>query len=416
VRSVLIVLLFANWINAAEVVATRLDGTTTRGELKSWDERQIVLETASGGEELALKDLISLRSSSTEPTANAPQFGQVELIDGTLIPIAGINSHGSRIDATLPQPGSGNDKVVLAKKLVAAVKLQPLSGVLAKQWQEIRDLGASADVLVLLKRDGGSLDYVEGIIGDVDEEKIEFELDGDSQRIDRSKVAGLIFYRRKPDSMPEPKFILHSASGLRANVIRARLKEGAMQFVTAAGIKLELPLPDVSLADFSAGKLAYLSDLEPAVQQWTPLVGLPAAAELAAHYGEPRRDQSAYGGALSLPGNAESPTASPSATQTFVKGLALRSRIELVYRLPGGFRMFSAIAGIDPAGRANGNVRLEIFGDDRPLLQSDVAGADSPKAIDLDITGVKRLKIIVDFGTNLDTGDWLNLCDARITK
>jgi hypothetical protein len=26
------------------------------------------------------------------------------------------------------------------------------------------------------------------------------------------------------------------------------------------------------------------------------------------------------------------------------------------------------------------------------------------------------LKIVVDYGQNLDTGDWLNLCDARLIK
>ena len=61
-------------------------------------------------------------------------------------------------------------------------------------------------------------------------------------------------------------------------------------------------------------------------------------------------------------------------TQIFSKGLALRSRTELVYRLPAGFRRFTAIAGIDPATRASGNVRLSIYGDDRPLFEADIAG------------------------------------------
>jgi hypothetical protein len=102
--------------------------------------------------------------------------------------------------------------------------------------------------------------------------------------------------------------------------------------------------------------------------------------------------------------------------QTYAKGLAIRSRTELVYRLPGGFRRLNAVAGIDPASSASGNVRLEIFGDDRLLLQTEVAGTDAPHDIDLDVEGIKRLRIVVDFGGNLDTGDWLNLCDARLVK
>jgi hypothetical protein len=102
--------------------------------------------------------------------------------------------------------------------------------------------------------------------------------------------------------------------------------------------------------------------------------------------------------------------------QIFSKGLALRSRTELVYRLPAGFGRFTAVAGMEPATSSTGNVHLTIYGDDRPLFETDISGQEPPCAIELDIAGIKRLKIVVDFGKNLDTGDWLNLCDARLLK
>jgi hypothetical protein len=88
----------------------------------------------------------------------------------------------------------------------------------------------------------------------------------------------------------------------------------------------------------------------------------------------------------------------------------------MVYRLPPGFERFVATAGIDPAASGNGKVRLSILGDDRVLLATEIAGDEPPHPIQLDIGGVKRLKFVVDHGQNLDTGDWLNLCDARIVK
>ena len=39
----------------------------------------------------------------------------------------------------------------------------------------------------------------------------------------------------------------------------------------------------------------YLSDMDPASQNWSPLVVLPAGVTLAAEYGQPRRDHSAFG-------------------------------------------------------------------------------------------------------------------------
>jgi hypothetical protein len=65
---------------------------------------------------------------------------------------------------------------------------------------------------------------------------------------------------------------------------------------------------------------------------------------------------------------------------------------------------------------ASGNVTLSVFGDDDLLAEHEIDGSDAPLPLDLDVTGVRRLRIVVDYGDNLDTGDWLNLCNARIVK
>ena len=88
----------------------------------------------------------------------------------------------------------------------------------------------------------------------------------------------------------------------------------------------------------------------------------------------------------------------------------------MVYRLPGRFGRFKAIVGIDDSVRPNGNVRLVISGDDRVLLEATIDGSDEPKPVDLDISGVRRLRILVDFGQRLDVADHLDLCEARIVK
>jgi hypothetical protein len=172
----------------------------------------------------------------------------------------------------------------------------------------------------------------------------------------------------------------------------------------------------VEFADFSAGKIRYLSDIADSTTRWKPLIALPDGASQAAEYGQPRRDRSAYGGPLTLTLPGSSSPASTGQLQIFSKGLALRSRTELIYRLPEGFGRFTAMAGIEPATSTTGNVQLTIYGDDRPLFEAAISGQQPPREIELDIAGVKRLKIVVDFGKNLDTGDWLNLCDARLVK
>ena len=88
----------------------------------------------------------------------------------------------------------------------------------------------------------------------------------------------------------------------------------------------------------------------------------------------------------------------------------------LVYRLAGDFRQFQALAGIDDRVRPAGNVRLVVSGDGKELFGQTITGSDDPLAVAVDITGVKRLRILVDFGEQVDIADCLDLCDARITK
>ena len=420
---VLFVLLTAtagHFATAANVTATRLDGTTVAGELRGWDESGVTIAAPAGEQQIANDQLISLRWPA-EPEASKPAeraAGTAELTDGTLIPLSLLSVSGDM--ATIKLQRSSDPKeiaVSLSATQLAAVQFQHLDERLAKQWDEIRRLNLASDLLVVLKRDGTSLDYVEGVLGEITDDKVEFKLEGETNRVDRAKVAGVIYYRAERRATAEPRMSLQGRSGLRASAMTVRFDDALVTITTAAGAKFAWPVDDVEFADFSAGKVLYLSDIEPASQKWTPLVGLPTGVTLAAEYGQPRHNRSAFGETLTLLiRDTDAGSAEQGTLRSFAKGLALRSQTELVYRLPAGFNRFTALAGIDPATTATGNVRLAILADDRPLLETEIAGNQPPQPIDVEISGAKRLKIVVDFGQNLDTGDWLNLCDAKIVK
>lgn len=408
----------AGIVNAAQVSATRLDGTTVSGDLRQWTTDELVLTTPTGDQQIPAHKLVSLRCA---PVANSPptekNIGSVELIDGSILPIKSIRIHHSNATLTLATPQPTSDKpLTLPISQISVMRLRQLDGPLATQWDEMRRQNLANDVIAVLKKDGKSLDYAEGVMGDISDDKIEFKLEGETQRVDRAKIAGAIYYRPDRRVKEEPSASVQSRSGLRISAAHLELKDSLLELTTAGGVKLTWPMDDISLADFSAGKLMYLSDIEPASTIWKPFVSLPASATLAAEYGQPRRDKSAFGGPLTLLMKEGDSAAAQAAARTFAKGIALRSRTEIVYRLPAGFQRFITMAGIDPATAAAGNVRLTIFGDDRMLVESELTGDQPPQPIQLDIANVKRLKIVVDYGQNLDTGDWLNLCDARIAK
>ncbi len=98
------------------------------------------------------------------------------------------------------------------------------------------------------------------------------------------------------------------------------------------------------------------------------------------------------------------------------KGLALHSRTEIVYRLPGRVPAVSGRRGNRRRGAPGGKVRLVVRGDDKVLFEAVVAGSDAPQPVDLDLAGVRRLTILADFADGPNVGDHLLLCNARLSK
>ena len=398
----------------ADVTATRLDGTAVAGQLKSWTRKEVVVATGGVEQTVPVAELLSLQFS-TEPTADAGQ-PFVELVDGSVLPIAKLTTENEQASFAL-QPTTGpqvNAKLPL--EIVRAVRLLPLESEALSQWQEIRNLGLPSDLVVVVKRGGKSLDYLECSVGEITDDEVEFKLDGESMRVPRAKVAGVVFYRNEEESDATPVGLVSGKDGLRIAASALRWQGESLHAKTLGGLEFDWPVAGITNVDMSAGKVVFLSDAKPATAGWQPLVGLPPSAKCAAKFGAPRFNESGYGGplALAFPDASASPAAGE--TKTYAKGIALRSQAEIIYRLPRGYARFLAIAGIDPAAAANGNVMFAIYGDDRLLVESALSGSDAPLPIELDVADVKRLRIVVDYGQNLDTGDWLNLCNARLVK
>lgn len=409
-----LVALLALWLAApANVTVTKLDGTSQRGELQSWVDGEVVLVTAAGPQKIAANDLLEVRLST--PASENTGGLQIELVDGSQLPLKeySASTDGAKLELTVP---SSSQALTTTAPLdsIRSARLQPLVPEAVPQWDEIRRMNLPSDVVVVAKRGGKSLDHLECVVGEITKDEVELTVDGQSMRVPRSKVAGVIYYRS--DDAGPAAAIVSGPDGLRVAAKKIQAAGEGLILTTESGLQLVWPLAGISAIDLSAGKVAFLGDLKPASADWQPLVALPAAATRALKFGEPRFNQAAGGGELALAYRDANLSIGSPDIKTFAKGLAVRSRSEIIYRLPAGYSRFLAEAGIDPNNAASGNVHLTIYGDDEPLFEQSIDGSDAPASLDLDVTSVKRLRIFVDYGDNLDTGDWLNLCNARIVK
>lgn len=372
------------------------DGQTYYGELTGVDAQGVAFQTPQKRLTIPLGRLSDVsRVTKPRPPAARPTVW-IELVDGSQL----IGQHYTVADRRAKLQLTSDQTLELPTAIIADVRVQQLDGDLASQWAKITANPAAGDLIVVHKK--GALDFQPGALGDITDTTVAFTLDDETLQVKRSKVAGLVYYHAARDELPVSICQLVDAGGSRLEVAEARLAAGSLRVTTPAGLKHELPLSEVAAL---TARVQYLSDLEPESASWLGFVSGPNMPDAVKQWFRPRFNQAVDGGELKLGGTV------------FAKGVAMCSRTELVYRLPPGeFKRLLAVAGIDARARPAGSVRLLIYGDEKTLVESDVLGTHEPLAIDVDLTGVSRLKIVADFGPGGEVMDLFDLCDARILQ
>ncbi len=118
----------------------------------------------------------------------------------------------------------------------------------------------------------------------------------------------------------------------------------------------------------SQADVLYLSELTPVSQRQ--------------EYGEPARDRSVEGGVIYL------------RDHHYLRGVGTHASSTLIYELPGGYRVFRALAGINR--HFDGSARVRVFLDDRLSFSTEqpFRAGDRPVEIDLPLADATRLKLV----------------------
>lgn len=375
-----------------------LAGEVVRGPIVEFNSGQITVE-ADGrqvsvpiGKMTGLKPVVHAEKPVWEPSV------WVELADGSTL--VGVDYAVQNGQATIALHG---DKTVeLPTRNVVAVRLQRATDAALAEWARIRDMQITGDLLVVRK--DNAVDYHRGVLRDVTDSMIYFEVEGERLPVKRAKVLGLLYFQTAGRQLPEAICRVTDAEGSSWSVRTLNLTPDGLEWTTPVGMTMARPLDGVARFDFSQGKIVYLSELEPEVREWTPYFGAGKDLGVLREYFAPKQNRGLYSDPMELGG------------KIFTKGVAVHSRTRLVYRLPDKFRRLKATVGIDDRVRPRGNARLVIQGDDRVLLETTLTGAEPPKPVDLDLTGVRRLSIVVDYGEDLDVADHVDLAELRVLK
>lgn len=390
----------------AELSISSTDGEQVSGYLQTLDSESVTITDDNRTIVFPWDDItdFTLKTGASKPKSSPP-FTMM-LLEGTRLRVTEYAVEKGRVTVRLPRL----HPISLPADQLDWICHQPLPPKLQPAWQEILHSREKSDLLVVKTADG-SLDYLEGVLGNISTEQIGFLFDEEETLVPSRKAFGLAFYRQQDQLIKAPVAVLTTVSGSTIS-IRSLKRMGNLFLVTStSGIQFPLPIIEVADVETQGRNVTYLSDMEPSESSWSPYFASTNKRTYLSQFFQPRRDHSFKGTKLRLAMSTDDIEG-----QAFDKGLAIHSRTQLVYRLARQYRKFTALAGIDFRMQGRGHVRLLLRGDDKTLVDAQIGGHDNPLAIDVDVSSFNRLTILVDFGNEMDISDHLNLCNAKLTQ
>ena len=241
---------------------------------------------------------------------------------------------------------------------------------------------------------------VPGSLIGFDTEKLHFDYRGQVRHIDRGRVLGVVL--NSPDR-PRPQGLgYHQTIHLKTGQILpgqvTALDDQNVTFAISGATPqdgestITLARSDVFMVRNELGRVLDMTAVEPTAVEDVPFFN---------HVIPYRTDAAFDGETIRLFDNIE-----------YDHGFAVHALNRLHYRLDGQYVRFRAGVGLLKPDGQLGNVTARILGDGKVLWEQENITADSGKIdVDVDLTGVQRLILEVDFGQGQNVGDraaWVN--------
>ena len=385
-----------------------LDGTVHQGTLVLISSEGLDLQVDASSIKVPMSDIMLIDFPETKSVvSDEPQV--VSLRDGSQLNCSGANR--TAMELTVSSATFGELKI--ANKYVRSIRLQADNPAYRSQWNTFLKRETDKDLLIVAKRDGSGLDFLAGVVSAIGMEKTEFLLDGETVPVPAARVYGVVFAATPAAQSVNVTSSLRLTSHKGDQFVASAVKYtgGVFEIESVWGQSLQVASALIRTIDLSSGRVQYLSDLEPLEErldgidpEGSLLAGLIDKEEETLLFG-PRRDTTMERTSrLRLRG------------REFSKGLCIHSRTEISWALDEKYTSLDCQVGIDDEVAFSGQhiVALKISGDGNVLFEKNISTTDDPLPLQLPLNGVSTLTILVDFGDNESTCDWLDLADAKL--
>ncbi len=269
----------------------------------------------------------------------------------------------------------------------------PTAGPGEKSVSEVLSLENERDIVFL-----ASGDRITGVVESVNPAEARITAKLGAVGVKRDAIKSVAFSKTlKP--WREPVRLLAEARLVDGSIVIGEVtgpKDGIWTLKSVSGPQWTAAADQMLELRFRGGKLLWLSDLTPVKAETTPFFNRAWPW---------RKDLSVWGNPLKAGG------------VTYERGIGTHSRTELTYDLAAQFATFLVELAIDDETKGAGSAVVSVTADGRALLApTTVSGGEKPRRIKLDVTGVRQITLLVDFGKDQDSGDHLDWLAARVIR
>ncbi|MCH2200548.1 MAG: NPCBM/NEW2 domain-containing protein [Fuerstiella sp.] len=393
-----------------------LNGSSFTGSVTSISTNEITLQKNGKSNTVALVDIVSVTTNIQKPEVSS--HGRMLLADDSQIEC--------RLESLTAQEARSQSAAIgtllIPRAALRAVRLSPPNPDWDEQWSSFLKRRNDNDLLILKKRDGTGLDFYSGIVSATTQDTVNFVLDGDTVPVPRSRIYGFVLATNQTEKIGTTGIQLADGSRLIAQSV---VTDGDVLMVESSwGQKLRVPLETLHNIDFSSGRFHYLSDLDPVKETYSGihpdgsllaelLKSDDVLGEDALRLWKLHRDKIPMGPFGPLPLTLRG--------RVYRKGIWLFPRCRIDYALDSRYTTFQTIAGVDDevafdcsSPEHPSKVQLSVLTDGDEAWNQVLDAPADPVMIDLDVSGVRTLSILVDFGDDDSACDFLDLADARL--
>ena len=371
-----------------------LNGTQVVGSLVSVDSSKVIVQTKTGTIEKSAADVGTVSFASKLELQKPPV--ELSMLDGSR---AFGNKLTGKSSGWILKEASGNE-IAIPSKSLKAVLLKPIVPELANAWQSAILETRNADA-VIVSRPGNSLDRINGVIVQVQDTSVSFELDGQTIDIPIEKLAGLVWFQRDLERVkPTVEVSLTDHSVWMAESLS--MKSNFIELKTQLGQLVSIPLNKVHSVNYATANIRWLSEVEI----------MDSVAEKLIDFKSPIANlDRAMAPRFVVSGRAPMPTSSAADKDLLFPGPG-----QFLFRVPEGFSSLQSRVERTDEGSQRTDLIIEVWQDEQKMAEESLAHNVDFINVDVPLKSGKKTKLAVTCKTKLMIGTEVTWKQPRLKR